>query len=115
MTLKEYQKNVNRTRNFDIDKEDEMKNYCLGMASEVGELVGHVKHVVFHNWKINRANVIEEMGDIFWYVTALASVLDIEMKEIIEYNIFKLKKRYPNGFKPSDSINREERKPRIKE
>ena len=113
MTLEEYQRNVDRTRNLDIDKEEEMKNYCLGMASEVGKLVGHVKHVVFHNWKISRANVIEEMGDILWYVIALASVLDIEMEEIIGYNAFKLEKRYPNSFNPSDSINREERKPKV--
>ena len=113
MTLKEYQKGVGRTRNLDIDEEEEMKNYCLGMASEVGELIGHIKHVVFHKWKINRASAIEEMGDILWYVIALASVLDIEMKEIIEYNTFKLEKRYPKGFRITDSLSREERKPKV--
>lgn len=109
MDSKEYQKGVGRTRNKYCSVEDEMKNYCLGMASEVGELVGHIKHVVFHKWDLDEKYVLEEMGDIFWYVIALASVLELDIDEIFKYNLAKLKKRYPDGFDPGKSRNRAEK------
>ena len=38
----------------------------------------------------------------------LCSVIDISMEEVAKKNITKLKKRYPDGFKEEDSINRKE-------
>ena len=108
MDSKEYQEGVERTRNVYCSVEDEMKNYCLGISSEAGELVGHIKHVIFHKHELNEANVVEEMGDILWYVTALAGVLSLSLSEIMEYNLIKLRKRYPEGFDPEKSINRTE-------
>lgn len=110
MTAIEYQKGVQLTRNKFCSEEDEMKNYCLGMSSEVGELIGAIKHHLFHKWELDLPNIVEEMGDIIWYVTALASTLGIDLNEVLDYNLLKLKERYPDGFDPQKSINRKENK-----
>ena len=107
MDSKEYQKGVERTRNKYCSAEDEVKSYCLGMSSEVGKLIGHMKNV----WKrLDDVNIVEGMGDIFWYITAIASTLEIDIDEVLNYNLIKLEKRYPDGFDPFKSINRNRRK-----
>jgi len=110
MDSKKYQEGVQRTRNKFCSVEEEMKNYCLGITSEAGELIGHIKHVVFHKWNLDKAVVLEEMGDTIWYITALASILKISLDEILEYNLLKLEERYPDGFDPQKSISRKEKK-----
>lgn len=52
--------------------------------------------------------MFEELGDVLWYVAALATTCDLSLAEIAEFNIAKLKKRYPNGFEFEKSIHREE-------
>ncbi len=108
MTATEYQDGVEKTRNKFCSEEDEMKNYCLGMSSEVGELIGAIKHHLFHNWELDKPNIVEEMGDIIWYITALARTLNIDLNEILDYNLIKLRERYPDGFDPQKSIDRKE-------
>ena len=110
MKNNEYQELVERTRNYLITKNEEVKNYCLGIISEVGELAGHLKHVLYHDWKLDRNNVKEEIGDALWYLTALASTMGFSLDDIMKHNIEKLKERYPNGFSMKDSINRKENK-----
>ena len=110
MDSKEYQKGVERTRNKYCSVEDEVKNYCLGMSSEVGKLIGHIDPLK-DIWKgLDEVIIVEEMGDIFWYITALASTLKIDIDEVLKYNLIKLQKRYPDGFDPFKSIKRNRRK-----
>ena len=48
----------------------------------------------------------KELGDIAWYLAEAAYALDMDLNTILENNILKLKKRFPEGFKVSDSVNR---------
>ena len=50
--------------------------------------------------------MIEELGDIAWYLAEAATALDIELDEVFKANIEKLKKRFPQGFDPDRSMNR---------
>lgn len=36
----------------------------------------------------------DELGDVMWYVTEMASHFDLTLDEVLEHNIKKLKKRY---------------------
>ena len=110
MDSDEYQKQVERTRSYLINKDEEVKEYCLGMMSEIGELAGHFKHVLYHDWKLDRKNVKEEIGDALWYIAALTSIMGFTLDEIMKFNIEKLKERYPDGFSSEKSINRKEHK-----
>ena len=45
---------------------------------------------------------------MLWYLAEIADALGITLEEIARRNIEKLRKRYPEGFDPDRSINREE-------
>jgi len=68
--------------------------------------VDYIKKIVFHGHKYEQDKLIEELGDLMWYVSALANFYKIDMNEVLNKNIEKLLKRYPNGFTKSDSIKR---------
>jgi NTP pyrophosphatase (non-canonical NTP hydrolase) len=45
----------------------------------------------------NREHLIIELGDIMWYVAQATQALGISMEEVLDNNITKLSKRYPEG------------------
>ena len=49
----------------------------------------------------------KELGDIAWYLAEAATALDLTLEEILEANIDKLRKRYPDGFETKRSVERE--------
>ena len=65
------------------------------------------KHL-FHGHELDRDALIKELGDVAWYLAEAATALDIDLSEVFERNIEKLKKRYPEGFSEERSINRTE-------
>ena len=78
----------------------------LGLAGESGEVIEHIKKVVGHGHVIDRELVKKELGDVLWYVAAIATLLDLPLGDVAFANIEKLKARYPKGFSEADSINR---------
>ena len=53
-----------------------------------------------------RLTLVNELGDVMWYVTYLLDTLELEMDDVLEANIAKLRARYPDGFDPQRSRNR---------
>lgn len=107
MDFDEYQKLVLRTANSDLPKREAISNFAMGLAGETGEAVDAIKKHLYHGHDMN--NLKEELGDVMWYVAALSSMFGIDMEEVAEANIEKLRKRYPDGFSKERSINRVER------
>lgn len=70
----------------------------LGVAGESGELVDAVKKHVIYNKDLDVTNLVEEMGDLLFYIQGIALQLGIDFTEIMEYNIDKLKQRYPTNY-----------------
>ena len=70
----------------------------LGLAGETGEVVELVKKLTFHGRSFDRQRMVEELGDVRWYMEYLAACFDISMAEIEQENVKKLEARYPNGF-----------------
>ncbi len=102
-----YQTEASKTLNFDLDHKDQVLNGALGLAGEAGEIADRIKKEYFqgHDYA-GRSKTIEELGDALWYIAALATANGIALGDVAEFNIAKLRGRYPNGFNPSDSINR---------
>ena len=50
----------------------------------------------------------KELGDIAWYLAEAAYAIDMPLEDILEGNIEKLRKRFPEGFDSEKSINRKE-------
>jgi NTP pyrophosphatase (non-canonical NTP hydrolase) len=80
----------------------------MGISGEAGELTDYMKKILYHGHVPEDELIKKEIGDVLWYLAAMASVLGMSLHDIAEMNIEKLKKRYPNGFSEEDSVNREE-------
>lgn len=74
----------------------ELLHAVIGIAGEAGELLDAIKKTVIYRKEIDRENVIEELGDLAFYVEALQQVLGISRQETLDANIVKLAKRYPD-------------------
>jgi NTP pyrophosphatase (non-canonical NTP hydrolase) len=73
----------------------------VGINAEGGEFLEIVKKLVFQgkSWNDeNRTHLIKELGDIMWYVAQACIALNVSFDDVIQTNIDKLMKRYPDGF-----------------
>ena len=66
-----------------------------------------VKKNVFYGKPIDWTNVIEEAGDLLWYLAVLARATNTPLEEIGRINIAKLQKRYPDKFTTEHAIHRD--------
>lgn len=105
MTLDEYQKAAERTSG-DLSAFEKVRNGCYGMNGEAGECIDILKKHEFQKHPFDREKMIDELGDVLWYVAQTATGLDITLDQVAEHNIQKLYGRYPNGFDADRSINR---------
>lgn len=96
MDLSKYQEESSRTMNR-LHHED-LANYGLGLAGESGEVIEHIKKHSFHAKELNHEKLMEELGDVLWYVAAIATTAGLDLNQIGSQNIDKLKARYPKGF-----------------
>lgn len=81
-------------------------NACLGLSGEVGEFNDMIKKWIFHEKEFDEVHAKKELGDIMWYVALMCKSFDWDLDEILQRNIEKLAKRYPEGFDPEKANNR---------
>lgn len=106
MTPNEYQKLALKTLNPKLTKKEVLINGVMGLCGESGEAIDLVKKHLAHGHQLDRDALIKELGDIAWYLAETAYALDVELEKVLELNIEKLKKRYPEGFDEERSKNR---------
>ncbi len=70
----------------------------IGLSTEAGEILDNLKKHIFYGKDIDRVNLAEEMGDIFWYLAIMADALDLPFEQIMDTNLKKLKARYGDKF-----------------
>jgi NTP pyrophosphatase (non-canonical NTP hydrolase) len=83
----------------------------MGMAFESGEVGDHMKKAWVYDRPFDRDEIIEEMGDTLHYFFMMLIKLSegrpsVGLGDIIDANMAKLRKRYPNGFTKHDAIAR---------
>lgn len=81
-------------------------NGCMGLSGESGELLDHVKKAVFQGHELEQSELVEELGDVLWYLSAVAVALGVPLHEVAEGNLRKLDGRYGDGFSEEKSRNR---------
>jgi len=69
---------------------------ALGLAAEAGEVANKVKKIL-RDGKFDREAIADEVGDCMWYIAALCRDLNIDMQDIANNNIKKLKDRLERG------------------
>jgi NTP pyrophosphatase (non-canonical NTP hydrolase) len=70
---------------------------AVGVAGEAGELLDAVKKHVIYNKPLDTENMVEELGDVEFYMQGIREFMDITRETILEHNIVKLSRRYSEG------------------
>lgn len=83
-------------------------NHCAnGLATEAGEFIDALKKYQYYGRTIDYANLVEELGDVMWYVAIGCAALGLTMEEVQEKNIAKLKARFGDKFSGHAACNRD--------
>lgn len=107
MNSKQYIKDAVRTESKNFKAMDErlsdkglkrLLHAGIGLSTEAGEFLDALKKHIFYGKELDRINLAEEMGDLFWYCALIADELDVEFESIMATNIAKLKARYGDKF-----------------
>lgn len=98
MNVNEYQELAMTTLNPQLSKKDVLINSVMGLCGESGEAIDIVKKWLAQGHELDKERLAKELGDIAWYLAEAATALDLSLEQILQANIDKLKKRYPDGF-----------------
>lgn len=107
MTPNEYQTAAMRTSSKTISANEHLMNGALGLAGESGEVADIVKKAFMQGHPMDRDHIAKELGDVCWYVAETATAIGYDLETIMQMNIDKLMKRYPEGFSTERSQHRE--------
>lgn len=73
----------------------------LGLTNEAGEVAGKLKKVIRDNECFvsddRRAAMIDELGDVLWYLARFADELGVTLSEVATVNLRKLRGRLERG------------------
>ena len=106
MEIQEFQKLSVRTLNNSLSEKEQLANMVIGASCEFSEAGDSLKKYLFQGHELDKKHIEEELGDTMFYICNLATLLDIDMEDVLEKNIEKLNKRYKNGFSYKASIDR---------
>lgn len=86
----------------ELNAEDaHIMHMAIGVSGEAGELLDAIKKKVIYRKDLDRVNVVEELGDLEFYMEGLRQGLGITREECLQANIDKLGTRY-KGFQYSN-------------
>lgn len=86
---------------------------AIGASEEAGEVLSHFKKHLAYGKAIDRAAVLEEIGDQLHYIGYVLKSIDATFEEAMAGNIEKLRKRYPEGFTEEAALARADKQPAV--
>jgi len=97
MQFAEYQRAARETSQLRLGGPQSVVAPMLGLASEAGSVLNVYKRYLRDgiDFAANRELLCEELGDLLWYVAAVATACDIDMEEIAKTNLLRTRDRYP--------------------
>jgi len=106
MNFSEYQERANATAIYNT--KFSILYPTLGLAGEAGEVAEKVKKIIRDNKNIvdEREDIAKELGDVLWYVAAVARDIGFKLEAIAEMNIEKLESRKERGVLQGNGDNR---------
>lgn len=100
MTFKAYQEAAKMTAQYPVIGEGYIYP-LVGLAGEVGEVCEIIKKVHRDQNSVisedTRTKLINELGDVLWYIATLATELEIGLDAVATINISKLFSRMERG------------------
>ena len=106
MNINDYQALAMTTLNPSLSSKEVLINSVMGLCGESGEAIDIVKKWLAQGHELDKEHLAKELGDIAWYLAEAATALDIPLEDILQANLDKLKKRYPEGFETRRSLTR---------
>ena len=108
MDFKEYQKLASTTMIY--GEGNKVIYPTLGLCGEAGEVAEKVKKVLRDNkgefTDEKKEEIKKELGDVCWYLAAIATDLGLDLEEIAQGNINKLFSRKARNVIHGDGDNR---------
>lgn len=89
-----------------IEVDPRVFHSIIGIATESTELCEALYHSILSKEEFDVVNLLEELGDVAWYSSILVDSTNGDWSNILETNISKLRKRFPEKFTNEDAIER---------
>lgn len=112
LNFQKYQKECKegfKTRKGAEPKKDEMCDWTLGLGGESGEVQELLKHHLFHNEILDKMELAKELGDVLWYIAAIAETAGIKLEDVALLNQLKLRHRHGGKYSHDASGERHAR------
>lgn len=111
MDANEYQRLAKRTipDRFEYERsttDDALLMSAMGLCGETGEVAEIVKKAIFHGHPLDRDQLANEAGDVALYLAALCTAAGLSLSDVMQANVDKLRRRFPDGFSTEASIAR---------
>jgi NTP pyrophosphatase (non-canonical NTP hydrolase) len=107
MDFMQYQVSAYRALGTHDNPKDRANNWCLGLAGEVGEVEEVLKHHYYGGEPLSKDKLAKELGDVLWYLNAIASHHGMCLNIIAKLNLGKLEHRHTQDqFSVDSSQNR---------
>lgn len=90
-----------------------LMHMAIGISGEAGELLDAVKKHVVYNKPLDLDNIVEELGDIEFYLEGIRQELGLYRSDILEANAAKLERRYPLKYTDEQAQARADKEQRL--
>jgi NTP pyrophosphatase (non-canonical NTP hydrolase) len=94
----------------DADSDERMSRLMhgmIGICTEAGELQDMVKKHLIYGKDFDPVNVIEECGDVLWYVALVLDACGFTLDECMQRNLAKLRARFGEKFTSERALTRD--------
>ena len=75
----------------------DLLHMAVGVSGEAGELLDAVKKSAIYGKPLDHKNMVEELGDLEFYMSRIRQIIGVSRDEVLEKNYEKLSKRYSEG------------------
>ena len=82
---------------------------AMGVSGEAGELLDAIKKSAIYGKPLDWDNVIEECGDLLFYIQGVLNHRGVRLDEVVEINRQKLAKRYGDRYSNEAAIERKDK------
>lgn len=107
-TFDEYQEWARRTRvGMGLNDQEYLFHAVFGLASEAGEVAG-ILQKSYQGHVLDKKHMALELGDCLWMIAEACDMLEFSMADVAQFNVDKLRARYPDGFDAEHSLHRKE-------
>ena len=110
MNLREYQQQALTTATATGDEFKDLLHWVLGISGEAGEVAEKIKKIIRDkDGEISEADkqeLAKEIGDVLWYLAAFSDHLGLDLQDVAQANLDKLKSRQARGVIGGSGDNR---------